>query len=98
METGKLKQKFLQASSGSPEIKTKETWDFFTSLLMKSQLLSFEDRELLSKYQPSLPVTFEATIATMAQIVDSKPEIHQIVEHALKLHSKLIQGRDTFEM
>ena len=98
MESGKLKHIFLQATSGNPEIINKETWNILTSLLIKSQLLSYEEKAVLEKYIPSFPVTFESTIATMAQIVDSKPEIHQIVEHALKLHSRLIQGRDTFEM
>ena len=98
MESGKLKHIFLQATSGNPEIINKETWNILTSLLIKSQLLSYEEKAVLEKYIPSFPVTFESTIATMAQIVDSKPEIHQIVEHALKLHSRLIQGRDTFEI
>jgi hypothetical protein len=98
MESGKLKQIFLQATSGNQEIVNQETWNFFISLLMKAQLLSYEERELLQKYQPSMPAGYENIIATMAQVVDSKPEIHQIVEHVLKLHSKLIQGRDTIEM
>jgi hypothetical protein len=98
MEGGKLKHVFLQATSGNNEIMNKETWNFFMSLLMKSQLLSFAEKETLEKYIPSFPASFESIIATMAQVVDTKPEIHQIVEHALRLHSRLIQGRDTFEM
>lgn len=98
METGKLKHVFLQSTSGNPEIMNKETWNFFTSLLLKFQLLSPEEKTALEKFIPSFPASFESIIATMAQIVDTKPEIHEIVEHALRLHSKLIQSRDTIEM
>ena len=98
MESGKLKHAFLQATGGGEEIVNVDTWRIFSTLLLKSHLLSNNERELLDKYMPSFPVTFESTIATMAQIVESNPEIHQIIEYALKLHSKLIQGRDTFEM
>ena len=98
MESGKLRHVFAQATSGNSEIVNKETWNFFTSLLLKFHLLSPEEKETIDKYQPSFPASFESIIATMAQIVDAKPEIHEIVEHALTLHSKLIQGRDTIEM
>lgn len=98
METGKLKHVFLQSTSGNPEIMNKETWNFFTSLLLKFQLLSIEEKATLEKFIPSFPASFESIVATMAQIVDSKPEIHEIVEHSLRLHSKLIQSRDTIEM
>lgn len=98
MESGKLKHLFLQATSGNNEIASIETWNIFMNLLVKAHLLSYEERSLLDKFMPSFPVTFESTIATMAQIVDSAPEIHLITDHTLKLHSRLIQARDTFEM
>ena len=98
MESSKLRYTFLQASSGSNDILNKPSWDIFTSLLIKSQLLSLEEKSVLEKYTPSFPVTFESTISTLAQIVDSKPEIHQILEHTLNLNSKLLQGKDTFDM
>jgi hypothetical protein len=98
MESGKLHHIFLQATSGNSEIMNRETWNFFTSLLLKFQLLSPEEKDTIDKYKPSFPASFESIIATMAQIVDSNPEIHEIVEHSLRLHSRLIQGRDTIEM
>lgn len=74
-----------------------ESWNVFIALLLKNNLFSADDIDKIERFRPSFPVNFECVLATIAQIVDN-PEYHKIIEQSLKLHTKLIQARDTVEI
>jgi hypothetical protein len=62
----KLKDAFITACDNREQvIPGEETWTYFVALLLRTKLCSIKDSELLNKFRPSFPLTFDTFMQTV---------------------------------
>jgi hypothetical protein len=70
----KLQRAFIDTckTHGSPQIKDKESWDYFNAIILRYKLMSIKDQERLTHFTPCFPCSFETILQTITQVFADK--------------------------